>query len=379
MGTGRVGFLNSREVVPYFKARGFNSSHFVWLIGDFQYFLASSNLVIAFKKRAGILFLALEPLSECLEAETVNQALEELHLHLPYETMVWISIYGEFSNTLRTIGYQSIAIGKEPWLCLKQKVATGKSARGVKSARNQALRAGCKVEEWTSDEIVVDPEKRAHIEKIYEEWRDRRKLYLGAFLNTNDPFSYGSFRRYFLGRDGTSEVKAYLVATQIPATNHYFLEDLVLGEDCSRGMGELLVLTACEKLAQSGIERVSIGVVSGASSGPKRALKNVSFSIRCISSIVERFYNLEGMEVFRKRFQPNEWRTIYMAIKRRDQKSITLWHSLWIFVNLFLVFEPKILGLGWLLSSIRPKRYRQAHGRNAPHSMAKTNSAELGA
>jgi lysylphosphatidylglycerol synthetase-like protein (DUF2156 family) len=363
-----MGFLTSTEVIPHFEAYGFNSSHFVWLIGDFQYYRATSGLLFAFKIRSGILFLALEPLGPDLDAQVVNAGLQELHEELPHEIVVWVSIYESFSQSLKANGYETIPIGKEPWLDLSKKVATGKAARGVKAARNQALRSGCRVEEWIGSEVLTDERKSGAIQKILEEWSSRRKLFLGGYLNSTDPFAHRSYRKYFVGKDGAGQPRAYLIATQIPATRDYFLEDLVLGDSSPRGMGELLVLSACQALTEYGAERASLGVVSGVSRESEVFVKNASFAAKSLSRMLEKFYNLEGMEVFRKRFQPEEWQSVHIAVRRRDAKSLGTQDWFRIFWNLFLVFEPKV-----------QMRYRLPHGRTSPHSVASQDSAELGA
>jgi len=363
-----MGFLKSSEVVPHFESRGFNSSHFVWLIGDFQFFLATNGLLLAFKKRGGIIFLALEPLGENLSPAFIQPALRELNEALPHAMVVWVSIYAEFSSTLKGMGYDTLPIGKEPWLHLNEKVATGKNARGVKSARNQAIRWGCKIEEWSGSDVIVDDYKISTLKRVLKEWTSQRAVFLGAFLNSTDPLAYRAYRRYFVGRDGEGIVRAYVVATLIPTQKDYFLEDLVLGDQCPRGIGELLILTACERLAESGVARASLGVVSGVSRDSEVFVKNASMVVRSLSALLEKFYNLEGMEVFRKRFQPKEWQCIHIAARRVDEQEIGAWGWLRIFWNLFLIFEPRL-----------QLRYRFPHGRTASHSVAKANSAKLGA
>src|SRR5258708_21468937 len=49
------------------------------------------------------------------------------------------------------------------WVQLKDCIPKGNAAKGVRSARNQAIHAGITVEEWKKTDFDQDPEKRTTI------------------------------------------------------------------------------------------------------------------------------------------------------------------------------------------------------------------------
>ena len=135
---------------------------------------------------------------------------------------------------------------------LAQCIPTGKSGKGVRAARNQALRAGVITEEVSGEQIRVEKKIQDEMRAVLAQWKSRNLFEMGGFLNTVNPFLRMEDRRYFLSRDRNGRLDGYLVATPIPRKKSFFLEDLVLRKNSSRGSGELLMLEGMAALAEAG-------------------------------------------------------------------------------------------------------------------------------
>jgi hypothetical protein len=100
--------------------------------------------------------------------------------------------------------------------------------------------------------------------------------------------------------------------------------------EATRGIGELLVLTAMESLQQSGYKEISLGIVPMTTIGvcefgeepPQNFLK----ATNAFQNFMGLFYNASGMELFRKRFKVVRWDKIYLSVltDKKLKKSETL-------------------------------------------------------
>jgi hypothetical protein len=157
---------------------------------------------------------------------------------------------------------------------------------------------------------------------------------------------------------------AFLVATPVPGVDGYFLEDLLIAPSCPRGVGELLTLEALTALHRSGVKAASLGVVSLTTASPKSGHglpPSITFVLLRLPALIRRFYNVDGLEVFRKRFKPQFWEEIHLALRNDPTSGISDTRA-WLKALLALVtaFRPRIQW-SWKLalrSLIRPlKRY----------------------
>ncbi len=366
-------FLPTERVLERIRTDSANSSHFIWLLAkDMRFFECRNRWVFGFKQQSGVTLLALEPLTpvgtEINERELAD-SLAELEAALPAGTRAFVSIYQPFFKLLSALGYQGLQVGQEPWVELEHCIPKGNAGKGVRSARNQALRSGLRVEEWTADEIERDPAKRATLEEIHAEWRSSRLVHLGGFLNATDPTAYLRERRYFILRS-PARAEAFLVASPVAKLNGHFLEDLVIRPSAPRGAGELLTLEAMVGLQQSGGAVASLGVVSTTTVDARAASKLPPLAhllLVRLPAVLARFYNFEGMEIYRKRFKPHAWQAIHLAVKPApDETASRAWlRTLW---AILLAFRPQFqVSAGWLARALlRPlRRYPIAIGIGA--------------
>lgn len=343
-----------------FLTLGRNSSHFVWFLHKVEFFETSQGWVFGYVQRGSVTMFALEPLvpDPATEAADFPRAWAEVQEAIQPKVSFFVSVYDRFLAHLKADHFQSLQIGREPFVDLSNCIPTGKSGKGVRAARNQALRAGVTVEEWSGERILAHPRLKHEMQAMIVQWKARKVLDLGGGLNTVNPFEKMEVRRYFLASSQRGRLEGFLVATPIPGERSFFLEDLVLRNGSARGAGELLTLETMATLAESGAHFASLGVVALTcvkKDSAHRLPPMAEFALVKIPGFLSRFYNVAGLETFRKRFKPQRWEQVHLALKNHPRSGISddkAWfHAMF---TLFASFRPRLnLSWRWPLGELR--------------------------
>lgn len=345
-----MGFLQKHEALERLRKEATNSSHFVWLLADLRYYQCENSWLFGFTQIRDVTLIALEPVIPGAPTQYVHEhkaafdaAWAEFSKAVNPKISAFVSVYDPFLEILRPAGFNSVKVGQEPWIDLKDCIPTGNAAKGVRSARNQALAAGLNVEEWTASDFEKDEKKRQIMAQIYRDWKTRTLVGLSGFMNATDPFAYAADRRYFV-LESQDRVEAFLIATPVAGIQGYFLEDLVIRSNAPRGSGELLTLEAMVTLGDSGGMQASLGVVSMTTldaAGAQNLPKAIKFLLVTVPYYMQLIYNFNGMEVYRKRFKPHSWKNINVAVKNDSSVSDT-WAWIKVIFALLVAFKPKI-------------------------------------
>ncbi|MBC7693529.1 MAG: DUF2156 domain-containing protein [Methylotenera sp.] len=358
-------FLQSPAVFERYRKDARNSSHFVWFLTSLQYFeTPTDRWIFGFQKFGKVTLLALEPLipesptgSEAERLSNFERAWREFREAVQPEISAFIAVYTPFKEVLFKNQFQTLRIGQEPWVDLADCIPTGNAGKGVRGARNQALRAGVTVEEWTAEKIRTDPQKEAAIRDLYRLWKERNLIHIGGFLNATDPMAHAECRRYFIARSAGGRIEGYLVATPVGGIQSYFLEDLVLLPHACRGSAELLTLEALVSLHESGAKLASLGVVSVnamSADGGQSLPPAIQFITVRLPALLQKFYNFNGLETFRKRFKPRHWENIFLAVQNHhpDRRS-DAWAWLHVLGSLLPAFRPRLqLSRQWIRDAV---------------------------
>lgn len=303
-------------------ANSHNSSHFVWLLGKFEFHHTQAGWLFAYLRQGSTIVVALDPIPPSgKNFESLEAAFSEFSAAQPAARYIWAGVRDITLQNLPELPWQALLVGREPWITLKDHGATGKSARGVKSGRNQALRAGLRVEEWR--DVGESPEKLAVLQKLYAGWKRSTFLQLEGFLQATNHAAFVKHRRYFVVRSA-KKTFGFLVASPVKARKGFYFEDLILDPQHPRGASELLVSDAIEKIRESDALEVSLGLVpltflSPHLERPPGPVIRIFF--RGLKQWLRLFYNSEGILIYRKRFRPTYWENSYLLLLRADRKT----------------------------------------------------------
>jgi phosphatidylglycerol lysyltransferase len=120
-------------------------------------------------------------------------------------------------------------------------------------------------------------------------------------------------RRVFVAR-GPSGVIGFLVAAPVTARGGWLIEQIIRGRGAVNGTSELLVGAAMSALAHEGYGYATLGLAALS----KRARLNSAMNplwLRWVFGGVRahacRFYNFEGLDAFKAKFQPEQWEPVY--------------------------------------------------------------------
>ncbi len=337
--------LTKAEILERLKRYASNSNHFVWLLDDLCFLETHNQWVFGYKVIDRITFFAVEPLipSEAGKIEAFDTAWAEFRSVVQPEIAVFVAVGKAFFDVLRQKGFLGMQIGLEPWIDLAQCIPKGNSGKGVRSARNQAIKSQVKVEEWLPENTRMQEELAEEMQAIYKDWGNRRIVQLSGFILSTDSFAFMQERRYFLAKS-LGKLQGYLIASPIYRTESFYIEDLIIRGNAPRGTGELLTLEAMVALRDSGYREASLGIVS------VNSMEKVHFFIDIILRVLKKFYNFNGMELYRKRFNPHRWSPVYLAIANYENGNsipILFWLRMVIaFVKLFkfrIRLSPKVI------------------------------------
>lgn len=199
---------------------------------------------------------------------------------------------------------------------------------GKASLRAQLARARNKnvtVHPWPA---AVAAKHHAALERCLSEWLERRGLPPMHFLVEWNVLSHLFDRRLFVA-ERAGQAIGFLIASPIPLRNGWLIEQIIRGRAAPNGTAELLLDTAIRLLAAEGAGYVTLGL-----SPLSRAVRQEPpppWRIRAVLAWVrahgKRFYNFEGLEQFKSKFQPEEWEPIY-AVTNRPRISMATLHAI---------------------------------------------------
>ena len=191
-------------------------------------------------------------------------------------------------------------------------IVAGKAS--LRAQLNRARNKGVTVAPISSDEATRDPSLR----RVLDEWLATRGLPPMHFLVEPETLTRLFDRRVLVARGPKGETVAFLVASPAPARDGggWLIEQFVRGARAPNGTVELLLDAAMRVLAAEGYEYVTLGLAPLAEHGLRIATN--PFWLRVLLKWVRahgrRFYNFEGLERFKAKFQPEEWEPVYAIV-----------------------------------------------------------------
>lgn len=171
-------------------------------------------------------------------------------------------------------------------------------------ARNKAVH----VTEWEADRARGNNDLR----RCLTEWLGGRHLPPLRFLVEPDTLRRLEDRRVFVATQG-SAVVGFLLASPIPAREGWLVEQIIRGHRAPNGSAELMLDTAMRSLAASGARYVTLGLapLSRYSHFDRNRMPLwLRFGLAWVRVHGRRFYNFEGLDRFKAKFEPDRWEEI---------------------------------------------------------------------
>ena len=256
--------------------------------------------------------------------------------------------------------YAKVLLGAQPvWKPQNWAGITAKH-KSLRAQFNRARKKGVIVAEWSTEKAQDDP---ALIDCL-REWLAKKGLPPLHFLVEPDTLAHLSDRRVFVATYG-GEVIGFVLLSPVPTRNGWLFEQFVHRPGSPNGTVELMINAAMCALALSGCEYATLGLSPLSTRAEVEPFEN-PFWLRVILSWMRahgrRFYNFEGIDAFKAKFQPENWEPVF-AISNEARISPRTIYAIaaafsgnapvkLIFSGLWRAFLTEII---WLRQSIQRK------------------------
>lgn len=202
-----------------------------------------------------------------------------------------------------------VLLGAQPVWHPRNLLAAAQRHVSLRAQLQRARNKGVLVVERDARATAADPA----LARCLAEWLATRGLPPLHFLVESRTLQALLDRRVFVAERRGVAV-AFLVATPIPRRRGWLIEQIVRGRDACNGTSELLVVEATRALAAAAAEHVTLGLAPLAKHGVSsdhcapRWLRLLFWWMRAHA---RRFYNFDGLEAFKAKFQPDGWQPVY--------------------------------------------------------------------
>ncbi len=290
-------------------AHGWNATAYQILNpGIAHWFSAAGDAVVGYVEHAGMRVVAGAPVCP---GHRLLDVVEEFG-HDARHRALRVCYFGAGQRMERSLAptdaWSAASLGAQPswdpanWPSL---VHRRKSLRAqLHRARNKGVEIGERTGLSDADGIAL--------RECLGEWLDGRGLPALHFLVEPETLGQLDDRRLFVATRGRSLV-GFLVASPVPARQGWLIEQIIRGHGAPNGTSELLVDAAMYALGASGARYVTLGLspLSRHSEFDRRRMPRwLRLVLRLVRAHARRFYDFEGLDRFKSKFEPDAWEDI---------------------------------------------------------------------
>jgi phosphatidylglycerol lysyltransferase len=195
----------------------------------------------------------------------------------------------------------------------------------LRAQLNRARNKSVAVDEWPVDRAGGHPE----LHRCLSEWLATRGLPPMHFMVESQTLERLYDRRVFVAEQ-RGAVIGFLVSSPVPRRNGWLVEQIVRGAAAVNGTNELLVDAAVRAAAASGSGYITLGLSPLSKRGIATSMSNplwLRLLLAWVRAHGRRFYNFEGLDAFKAKFQPERWEPVY-AIANEPQFSPVMLYAI---------------------------------------------------
>src|SRR5207244_1637442 len=208
-----------------------------------------------------------------------------------------------------TPGYATVVLGAQPVWKPAQWAGIIARRASLRAQLHRARNKGVTIAEWAPERATAHPA----LQRCLEEWLETRGLPPLHFLVEPQTLSYLEDRRLFVA-ERARRVVGFVVASPVPVRRGWLTEQFVRGKGAPNGTIELLLDAAARATAAGGAEYLTMGLVPLSQRNWLPGDYNplwLRLLLTWVRAHGRRFYNFDGLEAFKAKFQPREWEPIF--------------------------------------------------------------------
>jgi phosphatidylglycerol lysyltransferase len=207
--------------------------------------------------------------------------------------------------------YHRLLLGAQPVWKPAHLVRIFAEKPSLRMQLSRAWNKGVVVEEWPFEKA----EGNVELKRVLHEWLSTRGLPSLHFLVEPETLSNLRDRRILVARN-KQEVIGFVNLSPVPLRNGWLVEQFVRGKNAPNGTIELLLHRAAEILAEAEAEYLTLGLsplshIGDWQSETSPVVRALFYWARAHG---RRFYNFQGLEFFKTKFQPEDWEPIYAIV-----------------------------------------------------------------
>lgn len=293
---------------------GFNATAYQILNPGFErWFSPAEDVVVGFVTHAGYRVVAGSPVGpqgrigaavEMFEAETHALGLATCYFAADQRLAELLARRGPLDRIL--LGAQPIWQPKE-WPGIVARKAS------LRAQLHRARNKGVRIEHWPVTRAADHPE----LQSCLSHWLKSRGLPPLHFLVEPETLGRLYDRLVFValvGSGGSQAVMGFLIASPIPARRGWLIEQNIRHPKAPNGTCELLLDAAFAHVCDLGAEYLTLGLAPlsrrAGIEAPRRHWV-LWAALAWLRAHGRRFYNFEGLDAYKAKFEPQAWEPIY--------------------------------------------------------------------
>lgn len=289
---------------------GYNSLSYVDVEPDKRYFFGETvEGFIAYVLEAGTAVCVGDPICSKTDCAAIllefRQYCKQNNLSICFcqASEDWLYIY-------KGIGFGAAKCGEEAAFDLKTYSIDGSKASRLRRDVRSAVRKGVTVEEY-KPQLARNAALEQDIQDVSKEWLSGKKSgelsFLLGSVGLEDPLD----RRYFIARDHTGKVCAFVVF--LPFVNGYYADVTRRRQGTPAGVMENITLTAFETFRKEGVRWGSLGVAPLSNTKTDKQSPRVASMLAYVFEHANGFYAFKSLYQYKKKYNPTEWKSHYFV------------------------------------------------------------------
>lgn len=327
---------------------GWNSTAYQILNpGISHWFSAAGDAVLGFVEHHGVRIVAGAPV--CAEERLPAVAAEfERATAALGRRVCYFCAESRLEGVLRdSLGHSLVLLGAQPTWQPQRWGQVFAHHASLKAQLNRARNKAVTVNEWPAEQASRTPA----LLRCLHEWLATRRFPTLHFLVEPMTLERLYDRRVFVA-ERRGEVIGFVVASPVPQRQGWLIEQIIRGRGAVNGTSELMIDTAVRALAADGSTFLTLGL-SPLSRRARVTQKPNPLWVRGLLGWVRahgrRFYNFDGLDAFKTKFQPERWEPIFAIANQAHFSPLTLYAV----AAAFTQSEPLAVGMRALASAVR--------------------------